>query len=279
MARNKNDAPVAEESVGTTLAPAPKGGALATHYDESDLGSGFEDTTREDYVIPMLGILQKMSPQVDPDSGKGIEGAKAGEIINTVTQDRFDGKVGIRFIPVHRRHSFVEWIPRDQGGGFVSDHKPEDPDVLELRKGGAFGKLVTAEGNDLVETFTMYGLKVNDDGSFEQMVIPFSSTQIKEYKRWMTRANGITVLQDDRRVNPPLFAHVYRLRSKFNENNKGTWYGWEISFDGPTAEACRIPQTHELFEAAKGFRLLVKEGKVQESREQAPATAEEKDEF
>lgn len=244
--------------------------ALALSAYGEDSGAGFEDMGQDDFIIPFLNILQKGSPQVDDEKSQYLPGAKAGMVINSVTEELYPSADGIRFIPVHRDHKFIEWVPRLQGGGFLGTHDPEDPMVIEARKGGAFGKLETPEGNDLVETFYVFGLALDADGGYSPALMAFSSTQIKAYKRWMTQMRSIQLRDPEtgRRVTPPMFSHVFRLRTRQQENQKGSWHGWSIGFDQPgdpeqgigPAEASRLLPTDELYQAAKEIRNLVTSG-------------------
>jgi hypothetical protein len=232
-------------------------------YDRADEALGFEDMDASDFAIPFISILQKGSPQVDPDKKDlFIEGARPGMLFNSVTHQLMDGKVGIPFIPVHRKHEMLEWIPREQGGGLAGTHSVDDPAIAALKKAHPFGKIQNAEGNDLVETYSMFGIVPADEGeSFA--VLSMSSTNIKEYKRWMTQARNVKVRQPDgRMVTPPLFGHVFRLKTKFNENKKGTWYSFTVEFEGGSAETARLPENSPLYLAAKGFRDLVVSGKA-----------------
>jgi hypothetical protein len=252
-------------------------GKAIEHYAPEDLeDSGFQDMGAEDMQIPFLAILQKGSPQVEEDGPKYVDGAKPGMLINTVTLELFDAKVdGVRFIPVHREHKYLEWVPRDSGGGLVNTFNPEDPFVLTARKDAPrFGKIELESGNDLVETFNVYGLVVSEDGTeHAPVLLTFSSTQIKHYKRWMTQARSITVRDGaGRRLTPPLYAHVYRLRTSQESNAKGTWYGWAIRLDASNAASCRLPQEGELYNAAKDFRTLVTSGAVKAATESLTAT-------
>jgi hypothetical protein len=258
--------PTARNEAMSMATTDPKTPAIAAPgaYSPDVLGAGFEDMDASDFLIPFLGILQKMSPQVDEEAGdKYVKGAKPGMIINSVTNELFDGKTGIRFIPVHRKHSFIEWIPRDQGGGFVAEFEVNDPKVVKLRREQKFGKLTTEDGNDLIETYTVYGILLRDDGRKEYGVLSMSSSNIKPYKQWMTNARNVQVAQPDGRLaTPPMFAHVYRLRTRFNENKKGTWHGWTATWDGDSAEQCRLEQEHPLFVEAKNFRDMVVAGRA-----------------
>ena len=244
--------------------------ALPTsRYDVADLAAGFEGITSEDLLIPFLVILQKGSPAVDDATPGYIEGAKAGMILNNVTQDMIHSEDGVMFIPVHREHKFVEWVPRDSGGGFKGLHDPEEPLIQEARRGKQFGKIQTPEGNDLVETFYVYGVAVEEDGSANPAMIAFASSQIRPYKRWMTSMRAIQLRgEDGHRVTPPMFAHAFRLRTKAQSNQKGTWYGWDIRFaeqreEGATAaERSRLEPEDEYYIGAKELREMITSGKV-----------------
>jgi hypothetical protein len=50
-----------------------------------DANSGLETLTADDITIPRLKVLQAMSPEVMKSDSKYVEGASAGDIINTVT--------------------------------------------------------------------------------------------------------------------------------------------------------------------------------------------------
>jgi hypothetical protein len=266
--------------------PRSTGVATLGGYDMEDIGSGFEDFTISDLTIPFLAILQSGSPQVKEEKGTYVPGAKAGMFMNTVTNELFDGKKGVQIIPVHRKHSFIEWIPRDQGGGFVAEYSTNDPRIVELRKATPFGKIAIEDGsifakpdedidhtgNDIVETFTVFALIVKENGTFEPMVLSFASTAIKPYKKWMTTAKGIQIPTGDPQrpvINPPMFSHLYRARTQFQEKNNYDWFGWQIGFENGIAENSRLDRENPLFKAAKELRDQVVSGNVKEARETA----------
>ena len=57
-----------------------------------DVSKGFENMTQDDMALPFVRILGKLSPQVTDGDAKYIEGAKPGNIYNTVTSELYDGK-------------------------------------------------------------------------------------------------------------------------------------------------------------------------------------------
>lgn len=257
--------------------------SVAQHFDYSAYANqGFEDMNRDDYAVPFLGVLQSNSPLLQDHAT-----ARAGMLFNTVTQKVYDGKDGICFVPAHREHVVVEWKPRDSGGGFVAIHQMEDTLIEKTKAEQEFGKWKTVKGdiksNDLIETFYVYGIFISPDGSYEQMIIAFSSTKIKAYKRWMTKARTVQVVVPKLgRINPPLFAHRYRITTVGEKNPKGSFFNFNVDFDGKKKEAeeCRLAVNDPLFQAAVSFASLVKEGNLKAAYEtQAQATSDAEEEI
>ena len=237
-------------------------------YDVGDVGTGFEDMDASFFTMPFVRLLQKTSKEVDEDSDQYVEGAKAGMAFKTDDGMLIDTKNdAMFFIPVHTKRSFIEWVPIEDGGGFVAEYMPTDPVVRACQAAGKFGKMQTEEGNDLVETFTCYGLITNEDRSdFQHAVISFTSTNIKTFKGWMSKARAIMGRDGSGRpFTMPLFAHVYRLATEYIQNDKGSWYKWTVKFDGQNAAEARLEQDDELFQEAKNFRVALSSGQAKEN--------------
>jgi len=96
---------------------------------EADAGSGFEEVTSSDIQIPFIRIIQALSPQLKKTDPSFIEGASQGDIFNTVTKTLWNGEEGILVIPSYFQQKLLEFIPRNQGGGFVGELSPESEDV------------------------------------------------------------------------------------------------------------------------------------------------------
>jgi hypothetical protein len=253
----------AKKGAGEELANVeePKGGELVDYSGyESDLGQGFEGQTNEDISVPFLEVLQPGSPECQVE-----DGAKAGTIINRTTGEIFSGKDGIPFIPVTTDHVVVEWVPREKGGGIVGTHQLDDPMIANVRETQPLGKYThPTNGNDLIETFYVYGIFLPPDGSgAHPAVIAFSSTKIKPYKDWMFRARSIVIsLPDGRKLTKlPLFSHRYRMKSVFVEKNNYKWHNWVVSFDGANAEGARVAPSDELYAMSKSLLEDIKAGR------------------
>lgn len=249
--------------------------ALADYsvYEEHQ-GAGFENTSTEDFSIPFLGVLQPTSPEIET-----IDIAKPGMLINTVTKELFPGAAGVEFVPCITEHVFVEWKPRAQGAGFVAVHQLDSDVVAFCKEKQEFGQFKTPAGNDLVETFYVYGIRITETGG-EYMIIAFTSTKIKRYKAWMQTARAIQIAirnpagQVIKRISPPLFAHKFKIVATKEKNSKGEFYNLQTSFAGADAAASRIAPNTELFESAVAVCNLVKEGKAKVAHTTASNDAE-----
>lgn len=273
---------MAGKKEGTALAPQAEdqnqtGTALAELGAYAEYaGSGFENQTQDDYSIPFLTILQALSPQLLPEAGN--DHLKQGMLFNSVTGDYYAGNKGVAFIPATTQHEFIEFKPRDAGGGFVGRHDVNDPMVKAAVNASAeFGKYSTPDGNELIETYTVYGIIVTDEGDVSSAVIAFTGSKIKKYKAWMTKAKTIQIpLPDGRRIPAPLWAHRYRLKSTSEKNNKGSFYNFDIAFDGENAAAARLMPNDPMAVQARDLITLLGSGKASAAYDtQSAATADE----
>ena len=263
------------ESKTTDVAVKEQNTALAEYGAYADYaGAGFENQTSDDYSIPFLQILQALSPQLQEN-----DSLRQGMILNTVTGEVWDGKKGIAFVPATTQHVYVEWKPRDAGGGFVGIHEVNSDLVNHAKAASSeYGKYNTPDGNELIETFYVYGIALDDDGNASEAVLAFSSTKIKKYKGWMTKAKTIQIpLPDGRRIPAPLFAHRYRIKTVSEKNNKGQFFNWDaIAFDGENAQQARLLPDDPLFQSAANIKSMIEQGKARAAYEsQAPGSADE----
>jgi len=228
------------------VAEKKQGGALAVIDFAADAGMGMEGMTSQDMAIPFFNILQKLSPQLDT-----LQNAKAGNIFNTVTEEVFKDIV---VIPCAYKREFVEWKPREQGGGLVGQHSITSAAVTDAKN--VNGKLTTPSGNILVETAYHFVLRVElDTGVMEPGLITMSSTQLKKNRRWNSLMNNLKIKGPNGMVTPARFSHMYKLGSVGEQNDKGAWMGWTIDIVGPVTEP-------GLYQAARDFAQQVGSGLV-----------------
>lgn len=249
--------PKVEASEETALTVQETGGELVALDFMEDAGAGMEGMTAADMAMPFLAILQKMSPQVDETSPKYIDGAKAGMIFNTLTGEFYSGKDGIVVVPCGYKKLFTEWTPREKGGGFIAHHDPSSKVVQTATAQEGTSRLLTANGNWLVDTayyFLMF--QHPETGAWTQTTLSMTSTQLKKSRKWNSLMSGLRMTSKGKTFNPPMFSHMYKMTTKAESNDKGTWYGWEIVVVSPI-------QSPDLYAEAKKFHASVIAGEVQ----------------
>ena len=79
---------------------------------EADAGKGLENVGQEDLALPFIKILSGLDPVLDD-----LEEARKGDIYNTVTNQIYKGKEGIKVVPCTYQRRFIEWAPRGSGTG------------------------------------------------------------------------------------------------------------------------------------------------------------------
>lgn len=224
---------------------------------ESDAGSGFEEARGKDsYALPILAILQPLSPQVQKGRPEYIKGAEAGLIINTVTNELFET---IDVVPVHYTMSYLEWVPREKGGGFRGEHPYEsgkelhDNAVVDEKT----NKHILKNGNHIVDTRNHYVLLKKEDGTVEPALISMASSQIKQSRRWMTMMGSQTGrTADGKPYQLPSFANVWTLSTAMEQNEKGTWYAWRVALKTPLlADSGEVAQARIFKQQAATVRV------------------------
>jgi len=190
---------------------------------EEFAGAGMEGVKADDMLVPRLGILQALSPQVNKRKSEYIEGAEQGLIADVGTGELFAD--GIWFLPVHYRKDLLEWAPRDSGKGLVNVHT--DPSILDQTTRNDRNQPVLPNGNYIAETAQFFGLNLT--AGRRMSFIPMTSTQLKKARRWNTLAMGEKLKRGDgSEFTAPFFYRTYNLTTAAESNNDGDWFGWKV---------------------------------------------------
>lgn len=231
---------------------------------EEDADSGFEDMSQDDMVMPFLRCLQKTSPQCDEDESNYIEGAKPGQFYNTATQEVLDGPLTL--VPCIYQRQFLEWKPRDEGGGLVGLR--DEAYCMEHCDRDEGGRYITEEGNHVMDTRNHFCLLIDEEGNFNSVVISLTSTQIKKSKQWNTIARQIKLEKGDGSgvFTPPLCSHQYSMSSVAESNDKGSWKGVKFELEG-------MVQDEMVYAAARELASIVKAGEAKVDYSQSVESA------
>ena len=229
-------------------------GALAVNMFEADADKGSQNMTQEDLALPFLKVLGQLSPEVNKRDGKYVEGAEPGMILNTVTNEIFDGTKGIDVLPVFYERKYVEWQDRGEGKGApVAIHDASSDIMSQTTRDKSF-KDRLPNGNYLENTANHYVVVLGD--SPQTALISMKATQLKISRKWNSIMMGIKLQGKNGLFTPPTYSHIYNLKTVQMSNDKGTWFGWEVSKVGPVED-------QGVYGIAKSFAEQVGKGDVQ----------------
>lgn len=221
---------------------------------ESTDETGLEGTTQDDYALPFLKLLQKMSPEVDEDSGSYIQGAKPGMFMDSSTRELFET---VDVIPCLYRHAMVEWAGDEPGSGFVAQHDPgyEKQFDRHVKNGRETGRWVTPSGHIIQDTRYFFCLRVTDDGDFYPIIVSMTSTQIKKSKNWMSALGALRRTNDEgARVPVPLWGGMWKLSSVSEENDLGSFKGYKVELAKILTGSENAPLVRAAMEARSMFK-------------------------
>lgn len=208
-----------KESTATAVETAKEDKDLAVHESadvavpQSDIPMGFEDEEAGDMIIPRVKVVQTLSPE------RKDKLANEGDIINSLTKERLNGKV---FIPVFKFNNNIDWKDRSDGGGILCIAR--DGKVGEKSDGSrlmcASCKRCefdnTKQGKDAVPKCTKY---INFFGFFagERMpiILSFAKTNYNEGKKLYSLAK--VTMQN-------MWNYGYALNEKLLAKNGNEWY-------------------------------------------------------
>ena len=229
-------------------------GALASNMFEADADKGSQNMTQDDLALPFLKVLGQLSPEVNKRDGKYVEGAEPGMILNSVTNEVFDGTKGVQVLPVFYERKYVEWADRgDSKGAPVAIHNAESDIVSTTTRDKSF-KDRLPNGNYLENTANHFVIVLGK--SPQSALISMKATQLKISRKWNSMMMGIKLQGKNGLFTPPTFSHIYKLKTVQMSNDKGTWFGWEVSKVGPVED-------QGVYGIAKSFAEQVGKGDVQ----------------
>ena len=230
---------------------------------EQDAHSGFEGMGQEDFALPFLRLLTNTSPEVGE-----VDGAMPGMIINSVSNQLYDGKKGLTVIPCAYVRQYIEWAPRGSGSGAPQAIYPATSDILSrTHREPGDNKDYLDNGNYIENTANHYVMIVGDDGIPEPALITMKSTQLKKSRKWNSMMMSTKLMGAKGPYTPPMYSHLYRLTTQAESNDKGKWYGWEIEKVGPVEDM-------NVYAAAKAFATQINAGDVKVKHEHESGTVE-----
>jgi hypothetical protein len=230
-----------------------KTAGLPSNIFEDDAAKGLGAIGQEDLALPFLKILGQLSPEVNKRDGKYVEGAEPGMIYNSVSGDLYDGVKGIDVIPCFYKLEYIEWKDRGDGPGAPVQIYDSSSDIMSKTTPDANYKDRLPNGNYIEKTASHFVIVTGDSPS--TALISMKSTQLKISRKWNSMMSGIKMKGKNGLFTPASFSHIYRLKTTQMSNDKGTWFGWEVSKVGPVTD-------QSLYGQAKSFSENISKGNV-----------------
>ena len=175
---------------------------------EADSQEHQQEFGRDQLIIPRIGILQDLSPQIKERNVAFVPGAKVGDIFNNVTNMTPDG-IG-------------KWVGqmKNNAGEMVQVECIETPEWIGMAHGKGWGPMPVA--------------------------ISFPSTKSKAARKINT-AIDLTVEKNSagKEFRPPAFYHKFTLKTAMETRGDDEWFGWGVTHDG-YADAPDVAKAKEL---------------------------------
>jgi hypothetical protein len=230
---NRPDTPEEIRAGQVSLVKAQTQG-LAIPDAEAGNRAGLEHLQQADLKMPRLALAQKMSHEVDPDDPRYIDNLRVGDLFNDLTQQVYEQPLQFTVVRADPPH-WIEFNPRDQGGGVKEMNVPEgDPRTLFTKD--ANGKSIPPVATKFYEYILMLL------PSQEIVSLSLKSTGIPVAKQ----LNGLMFLR-----NAPCYAGRYEMSSGEGKNAKGIFKVYKLKNAGKTPDEDRVVAS-QMFENLQG---------------------------
>ena len=226
-------------------------------FETAGDGASFEASEMQ---IPFVRILQAMSPQLSKKKPEYIEGASQGDLFNTVTGEYWDGELGVTVVPCYQTTKYLEFVPRDQGGGYMGEIPANDPVLTRTSREGS--KEILPNGNELVKSDQHYCLVLDQHAGFQPAVIDMKSSQLKVSRRWKTQIamQKVKHPKTGEMVTPAVYATMWRLSTIEESNDQGTWGNYTVA-------KIDLVSNRDILMEAKAFRESIMAGEVKAAKD------------
>lgn len=270
-----------------------------------DMGKGVS-TNQADNIVPLIYVIQPLSPQVDPGAPEYIEGARPGSIwVRNYSTPMVPGDIGILVQPCHFSKDWVEWVPRGRGGGYAGRFKNRQADAEDAMRRPSkldlgpprgvmqpLGEIDVGEdipdndealfttdprtrqkvwflatGNELVLTRNHVVRVHFAPGIALPYVIPLRGTGHIVSKEWMGK---MLVKRSPRGELLPSWCCLYRLTTRQKTNVHGKWYQFQVQ-DAGYVDAAGYVDGKALYDAFEtGEKVMEDEAAIASSTSDPP---------
>jgi len=223
-------------------------------YDPTKHAGAGLDALDDSTKMPLLNIIQQMSPQLIDGDDKYIDGSKAGDVFFSPTGEIVEKP--IKFVPIALRTVYVEWKPKTEGGGIVNMH----PISIKGRADLGYKQGVKTQydewlgDNELKKTtYVMGHAEIN--GERTDVMLALAVTGQKVSRKLQDEIRKFRYDGDLADTPPPVFAREFDLTTiRETNSNDQSYFNWK--FENPrvldfTEDEALLETCGEKFEEAQ----------------------------
>jgi hypothetical protein len=164
----------------------------------------------------------------------------------------------IQIVPCHYKRQYIEWQDRGTSTGAPVAIHEADSDIISQTTRGKDYKDRLPNGNYLDNTAQHFVLAMGKNP--QTALISMKGTQLKVSRKWNSMMMGIKMQGKNGLFTPPTYSHIYNLKTVQMSNDKGTWFGWDVSKVGPVSDK-------NIYDMAKNFAVSVGKGEIEAKHE------------
>jgi hypothetical protein len=177
---------------------------------------GTEDIDKDDMRMPRIGLAQGLSPEINPEKPRYIDGLKLGQMFNSVSKEIY-GKGPLEFQVLRvDRPRYIEFRDRKEGGGVVDIDVPANDPRCRFTKNEK-GESVPPKATKFLDFIIRI---LREDGTWELASLSFKGIMLKD-------AMGFNTLIKLR--NAPVYAGKYTLTAVMDKNAKGDYAIYRVT--------------------------------------------------
>lgn len=210
----------------------------APDYIQTGTNRGAENMDIADIAIPRLEIVQGLSPALKPNDAGYIEGAKLGDLDNSVTRQLYGREVMI--IPVFYTKQWLVWKDQKKGGGFAGAYDDIQAAEAAMDSRG----LKEEDGWAVIDTPQYLCLLLGD--KVQEVMVSMPRTKAKVARQW----NAMMRLAEG-----DMFSRVYQIGTVEEKKDNNTFYNFTVKMLGFPSKA--------LYESASALYGRIMAGKKQ----------------
>jgi len=210
--------------------------------------TGTEHITRDDVQMPRLALAQSLSPELDEKHARYIEDLKLGHLFNSLTGENFKGGPVEFHIVKAGSPRWVEFTPRDQGGGVKDPNVPPGDKRTEFTKDPTTGMSIPPIATKFYDFVVLLLPWDAVDPMSRFIALSFKSTGLKVAKQ----LNALIQFR-----NAPIYEGKYVVTSVDEQNAKGKFKNFQIKNAGWAASAEQVAALKAMYDNLKDTSVVI----------------------